>query len=88
MAGYYSSTVVIWVQISYGAYLVIREIYAKDVTFILEISKQEAFDMRKIVGESNVLKSHSRHAKYYLVESNYNLRALNKYRKSKLVKES
>lgn len=88
MAGYYSSTVVIRVQISYGAYLVIREIYVKDVTFILEISKQEAFDMRKIVGESNVLKSHSRHAKYYLVESSYNLRALNKYRKSKLVKES
>lgn len=47
-----------------------------------DISKKEAFEMRKICGEKNVKKSHSRNPKYYLVENPKNLQALEKYRKS------
>ena len=41
--------------------------------------------MRKVLGETNVKKSKSRHPKYYLVESKYNLNALHRYQQSKIV---
>lgn len=41
--------------------------------------------MRKVLGEENVKKSKSRHPKYYLVETKYNLNALAKYQKSKIL---
>ena len=52
---------------------------------ILLINKTEAFAMRKLVGNENVKQTYSGHAKYYLVESYNNLKALDKYRKSKIV---
>lgn len=55
----------------------------KEVKVIKLITKQEAFEMRKRLGEENVKKSKSRHPKYYLIESKYNLNTLMKYRKSK-----
>ena len=55
----------------------------KEVKVIKLITKQEAFEMRKVIGSENVKKSKSRHPKYYLVESKYNLNALRKYRNSK-----
>ena len=58
---------------------------SKDVKIILLINKTEAFAMRKLVGNENVKKTYSGHAKYYLVESYNNLKALDKYRKSKIV---
>ena len=51
-----------------------------------DISKKEAFEMRKVCGEKNVKKSHSRSPKYYLVESQQNLEALENYRQSKIMK--
>lgn len=42
--------------------------------------------MRKLLGYDEVKKSYSSHPKYYLVESPYNLRELEKYRNSKIVK--
>ena len=44
--------------------------------------------MRKLVGNENVKKTYSGHAKYYLVESYNNLKALDKYRKSKIVSQT
>ena len=41
--------------------------------------------MRELVGNENVKKTYSGHAKYYLVESYNNLKALHDYRKSKIV---
>ena len=41
--------------------------------------------MRKLVGKKKEKKTYSGHAKYYLVESYQNLKALNNYRKSKIV---
>ena len=41
--------------------------------------------MRKLVGNENVKKTYSGNSKYYLVESYQNLKALDKYRKSKIV---
>jgi hypothetical protein len=55
------------------------------VKIILLINKTEAFAMRKLVGNENVKKTYSGHSKYYLVESYNNLKALDKYRKSKIV---
>lgn len=52
---------------------------------ILLINKTEAFAMRKLVGNENVKQTYSGHSKYYLVESYNNLKALDKYRKSKIV---
>ena len=52
---------------------------------ILLINKTEAFAMRKLVGNENVKQTYSGHSKYYLVESYQNLKALDKYRKSKIV---
>ena len=52
---------------------------------ILLINKTEAFAMRKLVGNENVKKTYSGHSKYYLVESYQNLKALSKYKKSKIV---
>lgn len=57
----------------------------KDVKIILLINKTEAFAMRELVGNENVKKTYSGHAKYYLVESYDNLKVLDKYRKSKIV---
>ena len=57
----------------------------KDVKIILLINKTEAFAMRKLVGNENVKQTYSGHAKYYLVESYQNLKALSDYRKSKIV---
>lgn len=42
--------------------------------------------MRKLLGNENVKKTYSGHSKYYLVESYKNLKALDRYRKSKIVK--
>ena len=53
---------------------------------MIKISKQEAFDMRKICGQEAVKKSYSKHPTYYLVESKENLRSLNKYRYNKTIK--
>ena len=55
----------------------------KEVKVIKLITKQEAFEMRKMLGEENIKKSKSRHPKYYLVETNYNLNVLRKYQNSK-----
>nr|DAU10465.1 MAG TPA: hypothetical protein [Caudoviricetes sp.] len=52
---------------------------------ILLINKTEAFAMRKLLGNENVKQTYSGHAKYYLVESYNNLKALDEYRKSKIV---
>ena len=57
----------------------------KDVKIILLINKTEAFAMRKLLGNENIKKTYSGHPKYYLVESYNNLKALDKYRKSKIV---
>ncbi len=40
--------------------------------------------MRKICGEDNVHKSHTRYPKYYLVEAKDNIVKLNKFRKSRV----
>ena len=58
----------------------------KEVKVIKLISKQEALVMRKVLGNENVKKSKSRYPKYYLVETKYNLNALAKYQKSKILK--
>lgn len=58
----------------------------KEVKVIKLISKQEALVMRKVLGNENVKKSKSRYPKYYLVETKYNLYALAKYQKSKILK--
>lgn len=42
--------------------------------------------MRKLLGDENVKKTYSGHAKYYLVESYQNLKTLKKYRNEKIVK--
>ena len=57
----------------------------KDVKIILLINKTEAFAMRKLLGNENVKQTYSGHSKYYLVESYNNLKALDTYRKSKIV---
>lgn len=49
---------------------------------MLQITKNEAFEMRKVCGADSVKMSHSRYPKYYLVETGRNLKALEKYRKS------
>ena len=44
--------------------------------------------MRKLLGDENVKKTYSGHAKYYLVESYQNLKALKNYRNEKIVKQA
>ena len=51
---------------------------------MLKITKQEAFQMRKILGEEYVKKSYSKHPSYYLVELPFTLAALDKYRNGKI----
>lgn len=51
---------------------------------ILQINRQEAFAMRKIVGMDEVKKTYSKRPTYFLVESKNNLKELEKYRKSLL----
>ena len=53
---------------------------------MLKITKQEAFQMRKTLGEKYVKKSYSKHPSYYLVELPFTLAALNKYRTNKIKK--
>lgn len=57
----------------------------KDVNIILLITKNEAFVMRKIVGEDKVKKSYSGNPHYYLVEDYVAMNALKEYRKSHIV---
>lgn len=47
----------------------------KEGIIILLITKQEAFDLRKIINPNAIKKSHSRYPHYYIVESNNNLKA-------------
>ena len=54
---------------------------------MLLITKFEAFELRAQGLQDYVKKSASRHPKYYLVEDFKALKALEKYRKSKLIKE-
>lgn len=42
-------------------------------------------ELRGILKEGNIHKSHSRNPKYYLVESRYNIARLEKLRKSKVI---
>lgn len=58
----------------------------KEVKNIIPITKNEAFAMRKILGNESVKKSHSRNPKYYIVESKNNLQTLYQFQKSKIVK--
>ena len=44
--------------------------------------------MRKLLGDENIKKTYSGHPKYYLVESYNNLKALDKYRKSRIVQQA
>lgn len=55
------------------------------MNFILLITKNEAFAMRKIVGEDKVKKSYSGNPHYYLVEDYAAMNALKEYRKSHIV---
>ena len=49
------------------------------------ITKSEAFEMRKQGLEKYVKSSKSRHPKYYIVEAQYALGCLNRYRENKTV---
>lgn len=44
--------------------------------------------MRKLLGDENVKKSYSKHPTYYLIESRYNLKCLDKYRREHIVVET
>ena len=50
---------------------------------ILNISKDEAFAMRKQIGVQAVRQTHSRSPHYFLVENPKYIKILEKYRKSK-----
>ncbi len=54
---------------------------------MLLITKYEAFAMREKGLQNYVKKSASRHPKYYLVEAQKALYALEEFRKSKVIKE-
>ena len=54
---------------------------------MLLITKSEAFGLREQGWQDYIKKSASRHPKYYLVEDYKALNALERYRKSKLIKE-
>ena len=56
----------------------------KWITIVI-ITKNEAFEMRKLLGDENVKKSYSKHPTYYLIESRNNLKCLDKYRKEHVV---
>lgn len=47
---------------------------------MVKISKDEAFQLRKILKPGNIHQTHTRYPHYYMVESNYNFRKLNKIR--------
>lgn len=55
---------------------------------MIKVSKREAFDLRKLIGEKYIKKSYSKHPSYYMVESERNLAALEEYRKSKIIKNT
>lgn len=76
-----------WVQIPSSAITILLQVgnKLKDVNFILLITKNEAFAMRKIVGEDKVKKSYSGNPHYYLVEDYAAMNALKEYRKSHIV---
>lgn len=47
---------------------------------MIKISKEEAFKLRKILKPGNIHQTHTRYPHYFMVESNYNFRRLNKIR--------
>ena len=51
------------------------------------ITKYEAFAMREQGLQNYVMKSKSRHPKYYIVEDKRALSALEKYRQSRIINE-
>lgn len=53
---------------------------------MIRISKEEAFAMRKIVGEQYVKKSYSKHPTYYLVEEHDEYRFNPKTKKKEVVR--
>lgn len=55
------------------------------MNIILLITKNEAFAMRKIVGEDKVKKSYSGNPHYYLVEDSHTTKALEDFRKNHIV---
>jgi hypothetical protein len=55
----------------------------KEGFIIINITKDEAFAMRKQIGDYAVKSSHTKHPKYYLVENPKFLKTLERYRKSK-----
>ncbi len=57
----------------------------KGVIIIIAISKDEAFAMRKQFGNYAVKKTYTHHPHYYLVENTKFLKALDKYRKAKVI---
>jgi len=65
--------------------LSLQKVYRKGDETIKLITKQEAYQMRKEMGNSYVVKTHSRYPKYYLVESPRALKALEQYRESIVV---
>ena len=52
---------------------------------MIQISKVEAFEMRKQGLGKYIKRSASKHPKYYIVEAQYALGYLNRYRESKTV---
>lgn len=54
---------------------------------MIQVSKSEAFAMRKKGLEKHIKSSHSRYKKYYMVEDPRSLAVLENYRKEKVVKE-
>ena len=55
---------------------------------MIQVSKSEAFAMRKKGLEKHIKSSHSRYKKYYMVEDPRSLAVLENYRKEKIVKEN
>lgn len=55
------------------------------MNIILLITKNEAFAMRKIVGEDKVKKSYSGNPHYYLVEDTHAVKTLEDFRKNHIV---
>ncbi|RHP47038.1 hypothetical protein [Clostridium sp. AF32-12BH] len=66
-------------------HFVTAENKTKDVNIILQITKNEAFAMRKILGEHLIKKSYSSNPHYYLVEDGHAVKALEDFRKNNIV---
>ena len=50
---------------------------------MVKISKAEAFELRKVLKDGNIHQTHTRYPHYYMVESKYNLRKLDRIRSKK-----